>query len=168
MDARDELLTIAEIAVGLAGFSGVVAAFLQRGGLSLQDRLLFLTLFTTAFVALFLAFVPIAFAHAGLEGEPLWRTSSISMAMVWIVGMIPYPLFAMRDHRQEVPSLPPIPRIGLLLFFGPAIATFLLQVANAGEWFWDANFLPYLFGMLQWLYHAAFTFVIIILFRPDS
>jgi hypothetical protein len=33
MEAREELLTIAEIAVGLAGFSGVVVAFLQRGGL---------------------------------------------------------------------------------------------------------------------------------------
>jgi hypothetical protein len=167
VDARDELLTIAEIAVGLAGFSGVVAAFMQRGGLSLLDRTLFLVLFSTAFVALFLAFVPIALARAGLEGEPLWRASSIAMGLVWIVGMIPYP-FGMRELRQKLPSMPPPPRIRLVLYFGPAFATFLLQVGNAGEWFWDANFLPYLFGMLQWLYHAAFTFVIIILFRPED
>ncbi len=44
MEASDELLTIAELAVGLAGFSGVVVAFTRQGELSLTDRYRFIGL----------------------------------------------------------------------------------------------------------------------------
>ena len=55
MEGVDALPTIAEMAIGLAGFSAVVAAFTIRGELSQTDRSRFLLLFTTAFVAALLA-----------------------------------------------------------------------------------------------------------------
>ena len=39
MTASDELLTLAELAIGLAGFAGVVAAFAYRGELAAIDRM---------------------------------------------------------------------------------------------------------------------------------
>lgn len=75
MDGQNELLTIAEIAIGIAGFTGVIAVFAERGRLSPADRLRFLGVFVTAFSALVLAFIPLALAHSGLRDQQLWQTS---------------------------------------------------------------------------------------------
>ena len=48
-EGREELLTVAELAIGIAGFAGVIAAFLQRGGLHPVDRGRFVTLLSAAF-----------------------------------------------------------------------------------------------------------------------
>jgi hypothetical protein len=41
MEAADELLTISALAIALAGFSGVVAAFGHRNGLGRDQRFFF-------------------------------------------------------------------------------------------------------------------------------
>ncbi len=66
MEASDELLTIAELAVGLAGFSGVVVVFRGQGGLRLVDRFRFLSVLSQALTVLVLAFVPFGFRHGGV------------------------------------------------------------------------------------------------------
>jgi hypothetical protein len=76
MERRDELLTIAD-------FSGVVAAFLQPGGLHRVDRVRFVTLFTTAFSTLVLTFVPLVPGFAGLTGTRLWSGSSLVMVILY-------------------------------------------------------------------------------------
>jgi hypothetical protein len=58
MEASNELLVVAELAIGLAGFSGVVVAFRRNGGLRAPERFLFIALFTSSLSAGFLAFVP--------------------------------------------------------------------------------------------------------------
>ena len=64
MEASDELLTIAELAIGLAGFSGVVIAFAHQGGLRAVDRFFFIALISIAGTAALLAFVPGVFHRA--------------------------------------------------------------------------------------------------------
>jgi hypothetical protein len=164
LEGRDELLTIAEIAVGLAGFSGVVAAFLQPGGLHIADRLRFLAVFTTAFVALVLSFVPILLAHSGVEGSDLWRYSSLTMLVVSSLGFIPYG-FGVRRIRAELGSAGRSP---LFFVIAPAAANLVLQIANSGAWFWRSNPAAYLIGMLCWLYIAGVFFVFTVLFRPSG
>lgn len=64
MEGADELLTIAELSIGIAGFSGVVAAFLQNGGLHPFDRSRFINLFSLSFSTLIPAFVPLLLENA--------------------------------------------------------------------------------------------------------
>lgn len=158
------MLNIAQIAVGLAGVSGVVAAFLQRGGLPAADRLRFVALFATAFIALILAFVPIALWYAGLEQVLLWRLSSALMTLFGIVGLVSYPpgLRLVQSHLEITA------RVWQTLLLVPAIANVLLQLANTVTWFWQPGFLPYLVGMLVWLYTAGLEFVTIVLYRPQE
>jgi hypothetical protein len=85
MEAADELLTIAQLAIGLAGFSGVVVAFSRQEGLREIDRFYFIALLTCAFTAVLLAFVPFFFHHEGLTGAALWKGSSIVMLIFWIL-----------------------------------------------------------------------------------
>jgi len=164
LEAREELLTIAQIAVGLAGVSGVVAAFLQRGGLPAADRLRFVALFATAFIALILAFVPIAFWYAGLGQVPLWRLSSAAMAFFGMVGLVSYPV----GLRLVRASLAITARVWQTMLLIPTIANLLLQFANSVTWFWQPGFLPYLVGMLVWLYTSGLVFVTIVLYRPQD
>ena len=164
MDGHDELLTIAEIAVGLAGFSGVVAGFIQRGGLSAADRLRFIALFITAFAALVLAFIPIALAYAGFQDENLWRLSSVIMMLTGIAGIVSIP-FGTHRIRKEIATTSLLPTILLLV---PALINVVVQLMNAGAWIWQPNFVPYLIGMLLCLFETGLIFVFIVLFRPPT
>jgi hypothetical protein len=164
VDGHDELLTIAEISIGLAGFSGVIAVFIQRGGLPLADRLRFLALFVTAFTALVLAFLPIVLAYSGFKDQDIWQISSGTMVLIGFVALLTYP-FAVRTIRKEIEETSLLPHV---LFLVPAGVHLVVQLANAGGWIWQPNFVPYLIGMLFYLYAAGLFFVIIVLFRPTS
>lgn len=162
MEHREELLTIAEITVGIAGFSGVVAAFLQRGGLHEVDRRRFVNLFLTAFTALALAFVPIALSQLVDDPDRLWRLSSATMIGAWILGtMVGYfAVFpAIRAHVYFDTSV-----FSLLMI--PSVLNLALQLANAGGWLWRPGFLAYLCGLFIYLYAAGMMFVFIVLYRP--
>ena len=165
MDPREELLTIAQIAGGLAGVSGIVAAFLQRGGLSQADRARFVALFATAFVALLLAFLPIACGYAGCGESAIWRISSGVMAFFSIAALMWYRR-GVREVRMDGMDIS-APLASVFLLF-PMIGNLLLQCLNVIGWPWGENFLIYLVGMLTWLYLTGLIFVTLVLYRPDD
>jgi hypothetical protein len=90
MEGSDELLTIAELAVGLAGIAGLVVAFTRDGRLLPTDRYRFILLFSLALFAAALAFVPFGFHHAGKAGPALW-SASISL-LLQIANFIGWPM----------------------------------------------------------------------------
>ena len=73
MQASDELLTIAEISIALAGFSGVVVAFAYQGVLSSIDRWRFAGLLSLSVGAAVVAFVPSILELFGHTGSSIWR-----------------------------------------------------------------------------------------------
>jgi hypothetical protein len=81
MTPEDSLLSIAEIAIGLAGFSGLVAAFSQRPGHAWRGdqkaRIVFLIILS--FAMMISAILP--FALSGIGDSP---------ALVWGVPMVAY------------------------------------------------------------------------------
>jgi len=165
MEPRDELLTIAQVAGGLAGVSGIVAAFLQRGGLSQADQARFVALFTTAFVALLLAFFPIACAYGGLKEANIWRLSSAVMAFFGVAALMWYQRGVREVQMDNMKFSAPLASLLLLV---PMIGNLGLQALNVLNWPWQGNFLVYLVGMLTWLYTTGLIFVTLVLYRPDS
>jgi len=158
----DELLTIAEIAVTLAGFAGVVVAFLHRGELHAVDRIRFVNFFTIAFEAVILAFVPIALSHLEFEGSRLWVWSSAFMIGLWTLHMMMVPLFLARVlGAMRVVS--PFPTVLMLV---PAFVNVAVQLVNATGWLHEPGFVPYLFGLFVYLYSAGVSFVYMVIFRP--
>ena len=166
MAVEDALFTIAEMAIGVAGFSAIVGAFTGSQALTVSDRRRFVWLFTNAFVAALLAFVPVLLADAFHSDSELWRYSSASMAGVWVfvAGAWIY-----GEARQQSPDggqakgfwQGPIAWV-------PSFLNFLLQVANALGWFWEPSAAPYIGGALVWLYAAALPFVSMVLERPEG
>ncbi len=163
MEAREELLNIAEIAVGIAGFSGVIAAFLQRGGLHQVDRVRFINLFSTAFSTLLLAYVPIVLSHLVDDPEQVWSLSSGVMIVAWLVASTLSFLLVFPTVREHVYG--PLPFALLVL---PSVANLVVQVLNLGGWLWHPGFLAYLVGLFSYLYGSGLMFVYVILYRPPD
>lgn len=162
MAGGDALLTIAEIAISLAGFSAVVSAFTVHGTLAESDRGKFLWLVATAFVAALLAFVPFIVDEMGIVGPPLWRISSLVMVLVWLVSMGIWFAGLRRGRRT---GRPPSLADGPLLVV-PAACNLILQVCNALGLAWTPTPAAYTIGTLVWLYAASLAFLSIVLERP--
>ena len=73
----DSLQTIAEISIGLAGFSGLVVA-LRKGSGSIDDiqKYRLRILFSLAFGAMFLSLLPDTLMNFGVQDERVWIVSS--------------------------------------------------------------------------------------------
>jgi len=164
MEVREELLNIAEISIGIAGFSGVIAAFLQSGGLHPLDRIRFVMLFAMSFATLVLAYVPIVVSQFLDEAPQIWAWSSGVMIAVWIasVGSAFYFLIPELKKSTDQGNLP-----GALLW-GPSFLNLAVQALNAGGWLWAPGFVAYLFGLFVYLYASGLMFVLVIMFRPTD
>ncbi len=165
MEESDELLTIAELAVGLAGIAGLVVAFTRQGRLSAIDRFRFIVLFSQALFVATLAFVPFGFHHAGRAGPALWSASSGVMVVLmvcsaWWVGVHLRPDSFSPEQRP--------PKLFFVVIIGPATFNLLLQIANLVGWPMESGVLSYLVGLLIWLSVPALLFAALVLFRAEE
>ncbi|MGR9089819.1 MAG: hypothetical protein ACU85U_04475 [Gammaproteobacteria bacterium] len=77
MPEADLLTIIAEIALGLAGFAGVIAALGPRNrSWQILDRLRIIALLLNSFLVLIFALVPLGLAAAKIEESDIWIYSS--------------------------------------------------------------------------------------------
>jgi hypothetical protein len=82
MQAREELLGIAQIAVALIGFSSLISVFGSRGSAGLQPRDfagLAMVLGAGA-LALIFSLLPLPLAHLGLSETTLWTLASATFS----------------------------------------------------------------------------------------
>ena len=165
MTPEDALLTIAEMAIGVAGFSAIVGAFTGSKALTVTDRRRFVWLFTNAFVAALLAFVPVILREAFSSGPELWRYSSLSMAVVWVLAACGWVVGEVRQNRSDSSGEKGFWQGPAALV--PSFLNFVLQLANAFGVFAEPSASFYIIGALVWLYSAALPFVSIVLERPS-
>ena len=163
MKGADELLTIAELAVGLAGFAGVVVAFTRRGKLKGAERHRFANLFSQALFGTALCFVPFAFHHAGQVGPALWSASSGVMVVLWVCGAL-----WRGSHPPDISSEEMPPRAFIVALVGLPIFNLLLQIANFVGWPMESGVLSYMLGLLIWISFPALQFAILILYRAEE
>jgi len=171
VDVREELLTIAEIAVGLAGFAGVVAAFMHRVDTPRADRIRFVNLFAAAFATIVLAYTPLVFLHLGVRGEDVWVRSSVVMLLAWFInsaiGSRVTRIFDEVDFGGLDGSANRV-WIARSIIIGPALVNLVVQLLNVGGWWWSPSFVAYLFGLFVYVYSTMVMFVYMVLFRPRT
>jgi hypothetical protein len=154
MDATSALDSIIEVAIGLAGFSGIIAAVGQRnpGGWGAADQLRLEILLTASGAALVFAFLP--FVLAGFMNDPLvWRCSSAVVAL-WTGGIS---IFRLR----QASSVGIDNAFGLRSWRLGLQATIVLMLI--GNVLWWASASLYVLGVLWGLYVAFMTFVRLLL-----
>ncbi len=164
MEASDELLTIAELAIGLAGFSGVVVAFTRQGALKPTDRFRFLGLFTQALTVVLLSFVPFGFHHAGQDGATLWRASSGIATLSWLFNSW---LIGVRLRPRFSPE-EALPRYTEGTLWTIALVQLSLHLANLTGWPMGSGALFYLIPLVLLLALSAFFFASLVLWRSQE
>lgn len=81
MQGREALSTIAEVGLGLAGFTGILAALGRSSAtFSRPEVLRLLLLLVSSLGAVFLALFPFALHESGVSGAACWRLSSAVLA----------------------------------------------------------------------------------------
>ena len=96
---NDTLLTIAELAVGLIGVSGIVVVFMSRSGIDPVDRMRFVLLLTNGMIVVVAAFIPIWIALFVEEVQTIWRLSS----MCGLGLALPITVLVLR-HQNSLPG----------------------------------------------------------------
>lgn len=144
----DALLTLAEVAVALAGFSSVVVLF-RRGGVQSEwrpeDRFRFRVMLEASLLAAFFALLPLAISGLGVRGPLLWRVSSGLLAASLLVG-----LTQMMLARTEGATRALNPALGSSIAAAHGL-TLLVQVSNVvGAPPFPLGPGPYVFGVV-WL-----------------
>jgi len=160
MEEDGALIAVAEIAVAIAGFSGIAAAL--RHGTSrtwpVEDRDRFVDLVAHSGIALFASLVPLMFAYKSGISPDLWSISSFLWAGFATVGI------TLTMMRARVHGRSPKGFRGVLI---PLIFTGILalQLYNG---FLLQEFWPYLGGLVTNLGFAFTQFMALAIPRPSA
>ena len=164
MEEKELLLTIAQTALGIAGFSGVMSAFMKRPGkLTSVETYRVGVLLGISFSAMFLAFLPLVLDALGSAAPRLWAGASAAMAAFSIAALTVFLLASWRISRHA-------PEIFNPWVIGATalghLANVVLQLVNAT----DAGGVPapgiYVTGLLWYLFHAALQFSRMLFIQP--
>jgi hypothetical protein len=158
VSGSEALSTLAEVAIGLAGFSGIATA-LRGSQLHPADVWRTLALLVISFLVLFLSLVPYAFIAFGFGDSTLWRVSSA-------FGFILLPASGIPLLRLRPPDFSSVPYHYLSPYFGAVnggvLVAFGVNLMALG------SFGVYFAGLLVLLAMAAVQFVLIIVARPSA
>jgi hypothetical protein len=164
MDATASLSTIAAAALGIAGFSGVMTAFMKKPGrLTEVETYRIAVLLGVSFGGMFLALVPMVLAHFGV-GEPrLWGRASLLMVLYSVIALTAY-LWSSYVISRQAPEI-----FNPYLFSAVALAHVVnigLQLVNALRP--EVGFASgiYVLGLTWYLAHAAIQFSRMVFVQP--
>ena len=157
-DSRDVLLTLCEVSVAFAGFSGLITAFLSRRESAWREveKLRFWQVLTYSLTALLFSLLPVFLDWAGLASTALWRVSSAALALGILFVGTSFFRWANRlpDAERALFSRPLVlfTAIGLV----GSVAVTALNAAHVG---FSGGRAPYLAALLWMLYMAGLNFV---------
>lgn len=154
---------IAQLGLGLAGFSGVVVSF---GGSSRMDEVVMFrlgVLLAPAFGAVFQSLLPPILAGAGLSDQTVWRISAATLA----IGSIIFLSWLIDQGRRWRPRYPiffhPVLYLGVRIGY---IINVVLQVAMAAGLWGSAAEGIYTAGLSWLLLHGSLQFARLLFVRP--
>jgi hypothetical protein len=158
------LFTLAEIAIALAGFSGIVAAFRiseAKAWSSTERRILWL-LISDSFIVLFFSLLPLPLSLWNWSDAALWGLCNALLGSWFFIGDI----LALRGERQdrEKHELITVPLITPLLYMITIVAIVMgialwLSVFNFGV---PSGQAMYVLGLIVLLVFGALEFLFFI------
>lgn len=105
MDLPDSFQTVAEIGIGLAGFSGLIIALRKRSGpLSNVQKYRLRILMALSFGAMFLALMPGALLNLGVPEKQMWFYCCLTMA-IYSIGFLLWWIVVSRRVAREYPEI---------------------------------------------------------------
>ena len=127
------LIVLAEVAIGFAGFSAVVAALFRRrrsGDSMLFDEVRFLAMLEFSLSVLLFSLFPMVLSLLGVGEERVWRSASALLAFVLIFHVVGEYILS---FRRKVVSLQSITwSVYILATLGTGICIFFLILSTVG------------------------------------
>lgn len=149
------LEVIAQIALGLAGFSGVMIAFARpSGALTPPVHFRLRALSYASFGAMFLAIIPFAVFNGPWPESTSWRLLGVVVTAYTAAGLLYFPIAAFR-LRREYPHLFQLPLAVVLVVID--VCRFLLALAVLFGSKYHAN--AYIMVLILLLLQGSITFI---------
>ncbi len=164
IEGADALLTLAEFAIALAGFMGVVMVF-RRGDASLHpaDSHRIQVGLTITLGPAFLALLPAGLSLAGLTGAGLWRLCS-AIGVLFIVG---YLVFEARSRKRLPPAAGALLSLTVVRIANTLLGLAIgMQLINLSGIWLDPRAGFYFLGLVLPLAVGALIFVRTVFIRP--
>lgn len=148
----ETLYTLAEIAVGMAGFSAIVVVFRRRdsGIWRATDADRFNGMIVHSIAAVFFCVLPAVIASFSGDESRIWRIGSGVLGVQVLVHVVVV---------LRLSTTPPLGR-ALVGTFGAAVVG--LQALNVSGILFSGAFGPYLLGVVWHLMHAGALFVMLV------
>jgi hypothetical protein len=148
MEYAGILQLLAELAISVLGFSGVVAVLGRRsaGEWTLVDRVRFFTMVRLTVSVLILAVLPFPLHSAGLVGETIWGWCSGIAALVVVLNLVV--AFIDNAFARSVLNDRGTSRLAIAYIFISASTAVALFAVNATGIGLERSFTPYLVATL--------------------
>ena len=163
MQGGEALSTIAEVGLGLAGFTGILVALgRSQAAFSRPEVLRLLLLLVSSLGAVFLALLPFALHESGVLDIACWRLSSIILA-AFTTTSLAYLGYQIQRRRGEFGEL--FSTAVFVIVATGSVVIVVLQLVNAIGIGAPPRSGPYLFGLLWLLFIASLQFARILFVR---
>ena len=160
----DSLQTIAEISIGLAGFSGLIVALRKTPGpLTEVQKFRLPILFTITFGAMFLSLLPDMLQSFKLPEGRIWPVASATM-FVYSIAFITWLITGARQIAKVAPEI-----FNWVIFYsitGGHCIVLILQVAVMTGLIQNRAPGAFVLGLTWYLVHAAYQFVRMLFILP--
>jgi hypothetical protein len=154
MEAEGILTALAEVAIAIAGFSGIVVALKRRGeAWSESDKTRFSVLLQISLSCVFWSFTPIVLYLVNTSAVSVWGWST-GIWLMFVLGGIAYRLPRIR-RATSLDAEPPA-RVVMALMIGVLVISVAAQVANVG---WLRTSWPHVLAILLSLLLSSILFV---------
>ena len=163
MTGEDSLYNVAEIAIALAGFSGLVAVFRSErlGAWLPRERFLFWLLISFALAALFFALLPVTLHLLGFSEAVVWATASALLASYYVVVGVAALIGHVRMNRAGHPTSRPL---SWYVIFPTGVLVVASLLLNAFGIVLDRAVGVYHLGLLYVLACGSTMFVFLLVF----
>jgi hypothetical protein len=101
MEGSTELSILVEVAVALAGFSGMVVAVRGHHSTHSWETFRAVALLVTGSTMLVAALLPFAIHSFGVQGPNLWRLSSAAVVLLTLAPVVPMFRYMPTDYRAS-------------------------------------------------------------------
>ncbi len=166
MEEGENLRTLAEVAVALVGFTGVVAVLgsRARGAWSPLELLRLHMLLGASVAVLMLSFVPALLEAFNFSGLSLWRVANLIQFITHLIGAV---VLGGRVRKLDVSQWPREEQLWTLVLTPISLSLILAQLLNAWGLLADFGFFIYFLGLLYLLLLAVLHFVLLLVIHES-
>lgn len=166
MNLPDVFQTIAEVAIGLAGFSGLLVALRRSSGPLIEvQKYRMRILFALSFGALFLSLLPAIILYLEIGENRLWVYSSLAMS-VYSIYFLTWWLSSSRRTARNHPEI--FHRWVFSMMATGHILNIVLQLIVVFSLVDSGHVGIFLFGLTWYLVNASQQFIRMLFIQPQE